>query len=158
MSAGKFSISIDGLAASEPADKREAVANIIAAAAVLRQRDPLSPSSYLMLRGMRWGELRAASDPMVLEAPPTEYRQQIKALAVAGKWSELLNTAETLMAMPCSRAWLDLQRFVVEACVALGEDYNAIAIAVRSELRTLLRDLPSSSRGHPERRYSGGQR
>jgi type VI secretion system protein ImpA len=141
-SAGKFGISIDGLAASEPADKRQAVANIIAAAAVLRERDPLSPSSYLMLRGMRWGELRAASDPMVLEAPPTEYRQQIKALAVAGKWSELLNTAETLMAMPCSRAWLDLQRFVVEACVALGEDYNAIAIAVRSELRTLLRDLP----------------
>jgi len=35
-----------------------------------------------------------------------------------------------------------LQRFVVEACVAMGSDYNAIAIAIRSELRTLLRDLP----------------
>ena len=46
------------------------------------------------------------------------------------------------MALPCGRAWLDLQRFVVEACVALGSDYNAIAIAIRSELRTLLRDLP----------------
>ncbi len=47
-----------------------------------------------------------------------------------------------MMALPCSRAWLDLQRFVVDACVGLGEDYNAIAIAIRSELRTLLRDLP----------------
>jgi len=46
------------------------------------------------------------------------------------------------MALPCSRAWLDLQRFVVEACVALGSDYNTIAIAIRSELRALLRDLP----------------
>jgi type VI secretion system protein ImpA len=80
---------------------------------------------------------------MVLEAPPTEYRQQIKALAAAGRWHDLLNAAETLMALPCSRAWLDLQRFVVDACVALGDDYNAIAIAIRSELRTLLRDLPN---------------
>jgi len=95
-----------------------------------------------MLRGMRWGELRGSNDPMVLEAPPTEYRQQIKTLAAAGRWAELLNAAETLMALPCSRAWLDLQRFVVDACIALGEEYNAIAIAIRSELRTLLRDLP----------------
>ena len=61
----------------------------------------------------------------------------------AGLADALLNAAETLMALPCSRAWLDLQRFVVDACVALGDDYNAIAIAIRSELRTLLRDLPN---------------
>jgi type VI secretion system protein ImpA len=35
-----------------------------------------------------------------------------------------------------------LQRFVVEACVALGSDYHAIALSIRSELRALLRDLP----------------
>src|SRR5579862_3619896 len=46
------------------------------------------------------------------------------------------------MALPCSRAWLDLQRFVIEACVALGSSYDAIAVAIRSELRCLLRDLP----------------
>ncbi len=46
------------------------------------------------------------------------------------------------MALPCSRAWLDLHRFVVEACVGLGEPYNAIAVAVRSELKALLRDMP----------------
>ena len=140
--AGGFSVSISGLAAAEPEDKREAVASVVTAAAVLRRRDPFSPAPYLMLRGMRWGELRGSSDPVVLAAPPTEYRQQIKALAGAQRWAELLNAAEAMMALPCSRAWLDLQRFVVEACVGLGEEYNAIAIAIRSELRTLLRDLP----------------
>jgi len=140
---GGMMFSIPGLSANEPADKRDAIAAIVAAAAVLRRRDPLSPSSYLLLRGMRWGELRGSSDPTILEAPPTEYRQQIKALASAGRWHDLLNAAETIMALPCSRAWLDLQRFVVDACVALGDDYNAIAIAIRSELRTLLRDLPN---------------
>jgi type VI secretion system protein ImpA len=53
-----------------------------------------------------------------------------------------LEEVEQVMAMPCGRAWLDLQRFALEACVALGADYNRIAIAIRSELRALLRDLP----------------
>ena len=140
--AGAFTVSIGGLAAAESEDKREAVASVVTAAAVLRRRDPFSPAPYLMLRGMRWGELRGSSDPIVLAAPPTEYRQQIKTLAGAQRWAELLTAAEAMMALPCSRAWLDLQRFVVDACVGLGEEYNAIAIAIRSELRTLLRDLP----------------
>jgi type VI secretion system protein ImpA len=95
-----------------------------------------------MLRGLRWGELRAARDPSALEAPPGELRQQIKRLALENNWRELLEVAENAMALPCSRAWLDLQRFVIEACAALGEDYRTIAIAIRSEIRTLLRDLP----------------
>jgi type VI secretion system protein ImpA len=31
---------------------------------------------------------------------------------------------------------------VVEACVALGPEYNAISVAIRSELRALIRDIP----------------
>jgi type VI secretion system protein ImpA len=46
------------------------------------------------------------------------------------------------MALPCSRAWLDLQRVVVEACEALGGEYRTIAQAVRSELKALLLDIP----------------
>ena len=129
-------------ARAEPPDRGAAMGNVAAAAQFLRKREPFSPAPYLMLRGLRWGELRASSDPGVLEAPPTEIRRQIKALAMNNRWTDLLETAENVMAMPCGRAWLDLQRFVVEACVALGSDYNAIAIAIRSELRTLLRDLP----------------
>ena len=126
----------------EPADRAEAIASIAAAAAFLRKREPGSPAPYLMLRGLRWGELRASFDPMALDAPPTELRQRIRLLASQNNWRDLLETAENAMSLPCSRAWLDLQRMVVEACVALGEQYFSIAVAIRSELRALLRDLP----------------
>jgi len=130
---------------SEPGDRLEAVRKIAEAAAFLRRREPHSPASYLMLRGLRWGELRAAvdrSDPTLLEAPPTELRTHLKRLALDKKWEELLEAAESAMALPCSRAWLDLQRFVFEACQALGSDYEAIARAIRSELKALVTDIP----------------
>jgi type VI secretion system protein ImpA len=130
---------------SESPARRELVAQVAAVAATLRHKEPYSPTPYLMMRGLRWGDLRVASsqsDPSMLEAPPTEIRQQIKRLAMQEKWKELLETAEAIMALPCSRAWLDLQRFVVEACVGLGSKYDDIAVAIRSELRTLLRDVP----------------
>jgi type VI secretion system protein ImpA len=95
-----------------------------------------------MLRGLRWGELRSSWDPSVLEAPPTEVRQRIKTLALERRWREVLEAGEDVMASPYGRAWLDLQRFVVEACVELGADYTPIAVAIRSELRALLTDLP----------------
>ena len=139
------SISFTAAQSSESPARRELVAKVSAAAAAIRQKEPYNPAPYLMMRGLRWGDLRTAaaqSDPAMLEAPPTEIRQQIKRLAIQEKWKELLETAEAVMALPCSRAWLDLQRFVVEACVGLGRNYDDIAVAIRSELRCLLRDVP----------------
>ncbi len=133
------------LADKEPAGRREAIASVARAAAALRKLDPYSPGPYLMMRGLRWGELRAAfhaSDMTLLEGPPTELRQHIKKLAIEGKWNELLEAAENAMSLPCSRGWLDLQRFVVDACVGLGSEYAAIAMAIRSELKALLQDQP----------------
>jgi hypothetical protein len=78
----------------------------------------------------------------LLEGPPTILRQHIKRLAIEGKWEELLEAAENAMSLPCSRGWLDLQRFVVDACVGLGREYAGIAIAIRSGLKALLRDVP----------------
>ncbi|MFC5863357.1 type VI secretion system protein TssA [Acidicapsa dinghuensis] len=130
---------------AEPADRRQAVGSILAAAQFLRKREPLSPAPYLLLRGLRWGELRAAG-PLagnnILEAPTTELRQQIKRLAIAKRWADLLEAGEQAMAHPGSRAWLDLQRLSVAACNALGPDYEPIAKAIQSELRALLNDLP----------------
>jgi type VI secretion system protein ImpA len=131
--------------AAELTDRREAMAAVAAAAAYLRRREPLSPAPYLMMRGLRWGELRAAaatSNAAMLEAPPTELRVTIRKLALNRSWKELLDAAENAMALPSSRAWLDLQRAVVEACEALGDEYCPIAQAVRSELRALLLDIP----------------
>ncbi len=136
-------ISLDG--SSEPADRIDAIKKVAEAAAFLRRREPNSPASYLMLRGLRWGELRAAidlADPTRLEAPPTELRRHLKKLLLDKKYEELLEAAESAMALPCSRAWLDLQRFVVEACDALGGGYEAIARAIRSELKALVTDIP----------------
>jgi type VI secretion system protein ImpA len=120
----------------------DTIAAIVAAAAALRRRNAFSPAPYLMLRGLRWGELRGSHDPAVLEAPPSDLRKQVKRLALENHWRELLELAESAMALPCGRGWLDLQRFVIEACAALGEEYRTIAIAIRSEIRALLRDLP----------------
>jgi len=136
-------ISVD--TSSEPADRLDAIRKVAEAAAFLRRREPKSPASYLMLRGLRWGELRAAvdlSDPTLLEAPPTELRRHLKRLSLDKKWDQVLDAGESAMALPCSRAWLDLQRFEIEACDALGCDYEAIARAIRSELKALLTDLP----------------
>ena len=141
VAAGSMGIALVG----EPADRRQAVGGIIAAAAFLRKREPLSPAPYLLLRGLRWGELRSAPslvDSPLLEAPPTELRQQIKRLALAKRWAELLESGEQAMAHPGSRAWLDLQRLSVAACHALGKEYDAVATAIQSELRALLNDLP----------------
>ena len=136
-------ISVEG--SSEPADRVEAIKKVAEAAAYLRRREPQSPASYLMLRGLRWGELRAAieqADPTKLEAPPTELRRHLKKLLLDKKYEELLDAAENAMALPCGRAWLDMQRFVVEACEALGTDHEAIARAIRSELKALVTDIP----------------
>jgi len=130
---------------SEPADRIDAIRKVAEAAAFLRQREPTSPASYLMLRGLRWGELRAAielADPTRLEAPPTELRRHLKRLLIDKKYEQLLEAAESAMALPCSRAWLDLQRFVVEACDAMGSGYESIARAIRSELKALVTDIP----------------
>lgn len=138
-------ISFSVLTSSEPADRREAIASVAKVAAFLRKREPLSPAPYLMMRGLRWGELRSTSslaDSTLLEAPPTDLRQHLKRLALNKKWNELLEAAENTMSLPCSRGWLDLQRLVVGACSALGSDYDAIATSITSELRALLNDVP----------------
>jgi type VI secretion system protein ImpA len=119
---------------------------IAAAAARLRSERPLDPAAYLLLRGFRWGELRAGGervDPRLLAAPSTETRTRLKGLLLDARWSHLLEACETVMALPYGRGWLDLQRYVLTACDALGRDYFPVANSIRSELRALLRDLPA---------------
>ena len=141
ITAGSLGMALVG----EPADRRQAIGGIVAAAAFLRKKEPFSPAPYLLLRALRWGELRSAPsliDSPLLEAPPTELRQQIKRLALGKRWADLLEAGEQAMAQPGSRAWLDLQRLSVAACTALGTEYLPIATAIQSELRALLNDLP----------------
>jgi type VI secretion system protein ImpA len=127
----------------DPENLDDVTARLQAVAKFLRAQDAYSPAPYLLLRGYRWGELRGQNDPpdpAVLVPPPTSVRQAIKRLAGESNWSELIEAAETAMAQPYGRAWLDLQRHVVNATEQSG--YAHIAAAIRSEMRALLVDLP----------------
>jgi type VI secretion system protein ImpA len=131
--------------AAEAASRDDAAARIVSAARYLRQSDPYNPASYLLLRGFRWGELRAGGqqvDPRLLEAPATQVRTQLKMLLLDGKWKELIEACETLMGTPQGRGWIDLQRYALTACDSLEVGYHFVARAIRAELRTLLADLP----------------
>jgi type VI secretion system protein ImpA len=129
----------------EPTSLQDAVARIVGAAKYLRANDPFNPAPYLLLRGLRWGELRAntgALDPKLLEAPATNVRTNLKGLLLDARWPDLLEAAEGVMGTPQGRGWLDLQRYALTACDALGSDYFPVANALRGSLRALLADVP----------------
>lgn len=135
-----------GMLAAEPTSREDAAARVISAARYLRRTEPGNPASYLMLRALRWGELRAAGsapDPKLLDAPGTATRTQLRGLMLDENWEQLLEAAETAMGTPVGRGWLDLQRYALTACQNLGGDYAVVGSAIRSELRTLLAALPS---------------
>ncbi|MDF1506481.1 type VI secretion system domain-containing protein, partial [Roseisolibacter sp. H3M3-2] len=133
----------------EPATAADAAARVEAAARWLRRQDPTSPMPYLLLRALRWGELRASAarpgggpDPRLLEAAPAQARTRLKGLLLDGQWAELLEQSEQVMGTPAGRGWLDLQRYAVTACARLGPSYAATAAALRNELAALLAELP----------------
>ncbi|MCX6612577.1 MAG: type VI secretion system protein TssA [Acidobacteria bacterium] len=138
-------INIAAFTGAEPGSRKSIIEGLVHAAAQLRQMDPTNPGSYLMMRGLRFGELRAAAakgELRSLEAPPTEIRRQLRVYSLDSKWKELLDLTEASLALPASRAWLDLHRMTAEACVGLGDEYNGVNQAIRGEVRTLLRDVP----------------
>jgi type VI secretion system protein ImpA len=132
-----------GPLAPEPADKEDAFQRVISVAAYLRREDPYSATPYLLLRGLRFGELRSAGsdlDGNLLEAPPTELRQALKKAANESDWPQVIEIAESAMGMPCGRGWLDLQRYVYRAAYELS--YGQIQAVIRAEVNALLSDYP----------------
>ena len=134
-----------GALAAEPVDREDAIARVVSAAKYLRGENGYDPAPYLLLRGLRWGELRAAGseiDQALLAAPPSDLRQDLKRLAMEGNWTEVLEAAERGMGLECGRGWLDLQRYVGRACYELGSYYEPIRGAVISGVRGFLADYP----------------
>src|SRR6185295_2986186 len=114
----------------EPVSIEDAVESIIRATHYLRRERPEDPVPYMLVRALRWGELRATDEfESLLEAPSTELRKQLRALAQNGEWQELLNVNEAAMSSPSGRGWLDLQRYAVKASEALGKSYAAVSSA-----------------------------
>ena len=126
-------------------NRDDAVAHILAGVQFLRSKEPQSPAGYLVVRALRWGELRASGpqpDPKALIPAPGELRSQIKSLALESKWPEVLDACERAAGMACGRGWLDMQRYAIRACEQLGTEYQPLARALKSELRSLLLDYP----------------
>jgi type VI secretion system protein ImpA len=137
--------SVGAQMSATPTSREDAASRISASAKYLRQTDPTNPSAYLLLRGFRWGELRASGaspDPRLLEAPPTATRTQLKSLLLDSKWEGLLEACEGVMATPQGRGWLDLQRYTLTACEQLGAEFQIVAAALIGALRSLLSDIP----------------
>jgi type VI secretion system protein ImpA len=131
--------------AAQPTSREDAATRIASSARYLRQSDPTNPAAYLLLRGYRWGELRATGrnpDPRLLEAPATPVRTQLKTLLLDARWDALLEACEGVMATPQGRGWLDLQRYAITACDELGSEFQAVGAALRGALRALIADLP----------------
>ena len=134
-----------GALAAEPEDRNDAIARVVSAAKFMRTESQYDPAPYMLLRGLRWGELRGGGteiDQSLLAAPPTELRQNLKRLTLEGNWTEVLEVAEQGMGMECGRGWLDLQRYVGRACSEQGSYHDPIRNAVISGLRALLADYP----------------
>jgi type VI secretion system protein ImpA len=132
------------VAAAEPSDRDDAYARVAAVASWLRKEDPYNPVPYVMVRAMRWGELRASGseiDPNLLEPPSTELRTEIKRLFNDGDYGQLFTVMETAAAEPCGRGWLDLQRYFSNACDNAG-GYDNVKNAVIAGLKELLSDYP----------------
>ena len=129
---------------AEPASAEDAIARVAAAAKYLRRSDPTNPAPYLMLRGLRWGEVRASHAPSarLLEAPATQTRTQLKTLLLESRWGDLLEACENAMSAPSGRGWLDLQRYAITACAHLGKDYHAVETALKDALHAYLADVP----------------
>ncbi len=128
-------------ASEQPVSRDDAFRRVIAAATFLRKENTSDPVPYLLLRALRWGELRAmgeSPDVGQLEAPTSDVRKLLRALSAEGDFEELLQAAEEAMGTPAGRAWLDLQRHTVRACEELG--HSAAAAAIRAEIVALLRD------------------
>ncbi len=132
------------IVAAKPASAEDAYAAIMRAAEFLRNSDPSMVAPYLLVRSLRWAELRAKGDdldPALLVAPSTELRQNLRRLFLEQKWDELLSATEAAAALPCGGAWLDLHRYT---WVALREQcYSTVAKAICSELRALIADFPA---------------
>lgn len=126
-------------------DEQDPQAKIVQLAADLREQDPSSPVAYLVLRAIRWGELRTTlrnSDSVKFNAPTSVARLTLRHFEEQGQWADLIEEAEQMMATVESAPWLDLQRYVLGSCKQLGSEYEAVSAAVSSELKTLLEDFP----------------
>jgi type VI secretion system protein ImpA len=134
----------------EVATYDDQIAAVFKIASRIRSEQPNHPTPYLLIRAIRWGELRAygSLDPHMLRAPSSQTRENLFTLERIADWPKLLETSETEMASLAGCGWLDLQRYSCLSCEKLGSPYDGVRYAMLGELNALLTrypDLPAAS-------------
>ena len=138
--------------APQPTGDADAASRVVASARFMRRSRPSDPVPYALLRALRWNALRPASDgepvpdPSLLQAPATAERTRLKSLMLERQYEAVLDAAEEVLGATSGGAWLDAQRFAVEAAAALGADYASVHHAMVSALRQLLATFPGLAR------------
>jgi type VI secretion system protein ImpA len=130
---------------AQPTTPEDAANLILLGARFLRRERPGDPGPYLLVRGFRWGELRAQGDhldPRILQAPSTQQRTRLKTLFLDQEFERLLDEAEEIMATPVGRGWLDLQRYTAVCAERLGPGYGEVRDAVVRATSRVLTDVP----------------
>jgi type VI secretion system ImpA/VasJ family protein len=115
-------------------------------AAFLRQKEPMSPTAYRLVRVFRWGGIATAppaTDHKTQIIPPSaETVALLRRIAESRDWGGLLEAAEDAFRQG-SPLWLDVQRFTATALENLGPSYAGVRDGVVAEVQALLRRLPS---------------
>ena len=131
-----------------PTSEADAGARVVVAARYLRRVRPTDPVPYALLRALRWQSLSAPDagrdvpSPALLHAPPTAERARLKGLVLEQRHEDLLDGVEELLGATGGGAWLDAQRWALEAAQSLGDDFVPVVQVMRNALRQLLTTFP----------------
>lgn len=126
---------------------KDTLAHLRGLARELRLNQPSNPLGYRLARIAAWGRVRAlpphteGRTRIPAQGAGPEFLQRINGLAEQGKWSLLLDQAETQFSQ--SVFWFDLQRFSFLAMERLGSEYTRARQILKEDLAGLLRDFPA---------------
>ncbi|MDB5049597.1 MAG: type secretion system ImpA protein [Fibrobacteres bacterium] len=103
--------------------------------------------SYRLIRMLKWEPLReappATGGKTMVPAPYPTTLEAYRNMFQNSEWPDLAKNGEEAFSGDGMLFWLDLQRYICSALVALGPEYAACSKAVRMELALLLSRIPN---------------
>ncbi len=117
---------------------------ITEAAALLRKEDPAQAWPYKLQRTGLWLVVKALppnEGGKTRIPPPQGHAKKLEALATAGQWMELLNTAESLSGQYIF--WFDLQRWAALALDRMGALFLEARAVVGAEAHAFIQRFPA---------------
>lgn len=143
-------------AAAAVQTESEALEQVLGLAGFLREQSPFDPVSYRLARIVRWDpvvtEPTNQSGKTLFHDPPPHRLTYLNTLLDDQDWKTLLEVAESAFREAPYHFWLDLQRFVVSALEALGEEYEQAKESVLLETALFIRRAGSL----PRLTFAGG--